>query len=369
MNATLPKGYQMEETLRRYFIKSGYYTVRGVPFVYQGFDVSDIDIWLYTRPSSVARHRIVVDCKNKTTPKAIERIFWTKGLQYVLGVEQAIVATTDKRSAVTDFGREHAVLILDGTFLSRLHKPSDPSDERLTEEQFTALISTYHPTKEGGDWNGRVKAAKRPLASGLGYNAINSWSAEARYFAEQAQLVTTHKEIGCRILYLLLSFIAVAFDFVMKDLAFSDPANKLAMLNDGLRYGSRGPMGTQQLVQLAVGLIEHYTPDNRALAPRIKERLAKDIENIPTRIVAEHFGKASVSHELFTVAKRGRVLRRMGNLEGRTPVEAGKGEKSYNNAQILPVKVCVSQHENKVASLDRLRGAALAGPAISRPPA
>ena len=123
---------------------------------------------------------------------------------------------------------------------------------------------------EGGDWKGRIKAAKRPLVSGLGYNAINSWSVEARYFAEQAQLVTTHKELGCRILYLLLSFIAVAFDFVMKDLAFSEPASKLAMLNDGLRYGSRGP---------------------------------KDMENIPTRILAEHFGKPSVSQELFTVAK------------------------------------------------------------------
>ena len=64
--------------------------------------------------------------------------------------------------------------------------------------------------------------------------------------------MTTHKELVCRILYLLLSFIAVAFDFVMKDLAFSEPASKLAMLNDGLRYGSRGPTGTQQLVAVLI---------------------------------------------------------------------------------------------------------------------
>ena len=120
MTKALSKGYRMEELLRRYFIRSGYFTVRGVPFVYEGFDVTDIDIWLYDRPSPVSRHRIIVDTKNKSTPKAIERIFWTKDLQQVLGVEQSIVATTNKRPAVSDFGREQDVLILDGPFLDRL---------------------------------------------------------------------------------------------------------------------------------------------------------------------------------------------------------------------------------------------------------
>jgi hypothetical protein len=127
MTKALPRGYQMEELLRRYFIRNGYFTVRGVPFVYEGFDITDVDIWLYDRPSSVSRHRIIVDTKNRSTPRAIERIFWTKGLQKVLDVEQSIVATTDKRSAVSDFGKEQDVLILDGSFLDRLEK--SPSGE------------------------------------------------------------------------------------------------------------------------------------------------------------------------------------------------------------------------------------------------
>jgi hypothetical protein len=304
MTEVLPKGYQMEELLRRYFIRNGYFTVRAVPFVYEGFEVTDIDIWLYDRPSSVSRHRIIVDTRNRSTPKAIERIFWTKGLQQVLGVEQTIVATTDKRSAVSDFGREQDVLILDGAFLSRLQKSSEAFEARLTEEQFVDLLGTYRPTKEGGDWRGRFKGAKSPLASNLGYNAINGWLIEARFFAEQSQLVTTHKEIALRVLYVFVSFIAIAFDFVMKDLAFSESSAKLAALNDGLRHGSHGATGTKQLLGLATGLIEQYAPEQRMLAARIRERLGRELDAIPTKVLAEYFAKQSVSQELFSVAKK-----------------------------------------------------------------
>lgn len=303
MSENLPKGYQTEELLRRYFIRSGYFTVRGVPFVYETFDITDIDIWLYDRPSSVSRHRIIVDAKNRSTPKTIERIFWTKGLQQVLGVEQAIVATSDKRPAVSDFGREQNVLILDGAFIGKLQKSSEPFESRLTEEQLLELLGTYRPTREAGDWRGRFKVAKQPLARGLGYNAINRWLIDGKYFAEQSLLVITHREVALRALYLFASFIAIAFDFVMKDLAFFEPAAKFTAINDGLRHGSQGVTGTKQLLELATGLIEQYVPEHRMLAPRIKERLGKELDAIPTKLLAEHFVKQSVSQELFSVAK------------------------------------------------------------------
>lgn len=305
MTKALPKGYRFEELLRRYFIRNGYFTVRGVPFVYEGFDITDIDIWLYDRPSPISRHRIIVDAKNKSTPKALERIFWTKGLQQVLGIEQSIVATTERRSAVTEFGREQDVLILDGAFLNRLEKSpgSEPFENRLTEEQFVDLLATYHPTKEGGDWRGRYKSAKRPLARSLGYNSVNGWLIDAKFFAEQAHLVLTHREVALRLLYMFISFIAIAVDFVMKDLAFSESSTKLTALNDGLRYGSQGAAGTKELLGLATGLIEQYAPEQRVLGTRIREGLRRELDTIPTKILAEFFAKQSVSQELFNVAK------------------------------------------------------------------
>jgi len=303
MTEKLPKGYETEEVLRRYFIRAGYFTVRSVPFAYEGFDVTDVDIWLYDRPSSVSRHRIIVDIKNRRTPHVIERIFWTKGLREVLGVEQAIVATTDKRPAISDFGKEQDILILGGAFLDKLDKTPEAMGDRLTEEQFVALLGTYSPTKAGGDWKGRYRGAKRPLARDLGYNAINAWLNDAKYFAEQAQLVVTHKEIALRMLYVFISFIAIAFDFVMKDLAFAEPTAKFAALNGGLRHGSQGASGTKRVLELATGLIDQYVPEQRHLGARIKEGLTRELESIPTRILAEYFAKQSVSQELFGVAK------------------------------------------------------------------
>jgi hypothetical protein len=164
-------------------------------------------------------------------------------------------------------------------------------------------LGTYRPTKEGGDWKGRYKGAKRPLARGLGYNAINGWLIDARFFAEQAQLVVTHKEVALRLLYMFASFIAIAVDFVMKDLAFAESGAKLAALNDGLRYGSQGATGTKELLGLATGLIEQYAPEQRVLGTRIREGLRDELEAIPTNMLAEFFSKQSVSHELFNIAK------------------------------------------------------------------
>lgn len=303
MSEALSKGLLLEELLRHYFIRSGYFTVRAVPFVYDGVEVTDLDLWLYERPSSVSRHRIIVDSKNRSTPKAIERIFWIKGLQKVVGAEQSIVATTDKRASVGVFGKENDVVVLDGTFLARLQKSLDRFDERLTEEMFVDLLGSYRATKESGDWKNRLKAAKQHFARDLGYNAINVWLEDARFFAEQVRLVSTHREVALRMVYLIASYISIAFDFAMRDLAFAESPSKQAAINDGLKYGSRGAAAGRQLIDLATGLVEQYAPEHRTLAPQIRARINQELDSIPTAILAEHFSKAPVVQELFPVAK------------------------------------------------------------------
>lgn len=75
----LTKGPRMEELLRSYFLKTGYYVVRGVPFIYEGFDVTDIDLWLYSRTSSVSREVALVDAKNKKTRKRLNAFSGCRG--------------------------------------------------------------------------------------------------------------------------------------------------------------------------------------------------------------------------------------------------------------------------------------------------
>lgn len=113
------KGNKAEESLRLYFLDAGYYVVRGVPYKYKDFDITDIDLFLYGRASALSRERNIVDIKNKKTPQAVERIFWTKGLQKSLNMDHAIVATTETNPAVLAYGKENDVIVLDGKFLKK----------------------------------------------------------------------------------------------------------------------------------------------------------------------------------------------------------------------------------------------------------
>jgi hypothetical protein len=89
------KGLDLEVVLKAYFWQAGYFVVRGIPYRLDGDDVTDIDLCLYERPAALTRRRLIVDVKNRKSPKVSERIIWTKWLQAALGVDSAIVVTTD----------------------------------------------------------------------------------------------------------------------------------------------------------------------------------------------------------------------------------------------------------------------------------
>ncbi len=51
------KGYTLEEILRAYFLKAGFFVVRGVPYNIDQEGITDIDLWLYEKSTSTARRR------------------------------------------------------------------------------------------------------------------------------------------------------------------------------------------------------------------------------------------------------------------------------------------------------------------------
>ena len=102
------KGAQAEETMRQRFRQMGYFAVRGIPYSFREFHVTDIDLWLYG-PTAAFRERINVDIKNKKTPQAIERIFWALGVTQALRLDRCIVVTTENNPAVLEFGRRRGV--------------------------------------------------------------------------------------------------------------------------------------------------------------------------------------------------------------------------------------------------------------------
>lgn len=302
-SSLLGKGYVTEELLRSYFNKAGYFVVRGVPFRYEGFDVTDIDIWLYSRASSVSREITIVDAKNKKTPQAIERIFWVKGLQKAVGASGAIVATTDNRQEVKDFGKELDVVVLDGSFLSRLGHREGLNPNRLSDEEFSEGLDAYSLGKLDGDWKGRVKLCKGLLSKGLTFDNCNEWLGQAKFFALCSIENPPQRENALRCCYLICSFIAITIDYVLKDLSFVEQSERSVMLKEGFTYGSKGRSGLKKVVEIALALVEQHASDGALTSRQVRNSIEKQLAALQTDILASYFSRPEVGRGLFSLAK------------------------------------------------------------------
>jgi hypothetical protein len=303
VDKALPKGYEIEELLRSYFLKSGYFVVRGVPFIYEGFDVTDIDLWLYSRTSSVSREVTIVDAKNKKTPQAIERIFWVQGLKLATKATSAIVATTDRRQEVTDFGRQLGIVVLDGSFLTRLAKSESLESQRITDEGFFSQISEYSLAKLDGDWKGRIKHCKSLLATPISFDTCNQWLSQGKFFAEQSVTKKGQQKVALRCLYLVCSFIAIGVDFSIREISFHEQNQRSKLITEGFTYGSRGSAGMKKVMDLTMGLVQEHVSDGPTLAHQIKGSIDKKLQSLKTGILGEFFSRNEVSKSLFSIAK------------------------------------------------------------------
>ena len=299
----LPKGFEMEEQLRNYFLQSGYFVVRGVPFVYEGFDVTDIDLWLYSRESSLTRSITIVDVKNKKTPQAIERIFWAKGLAKAVKANKVIVATTDKRKEVKDFGFDLDVLVLDGTFLSKLTRPEVFLNNRLSDEEFISEIEKYSLGKIDGDWKGQIVKCKSLLSKEIGFDECNQWLEVSRFFAEQILTKPSQLKVAIRCFYYSISLFCIGVDFVLKELSFLDHDNRVSKLVEGFTFGTKGRNGVVKMLSLSLSLVEQFAPEGKAISSQVRTKVMADFDSLPTNILGEYFSKAEVGKTTFSSAK------------------------------------------------------------------
>ena len=297
------KGGRTEELLREYFLRAGYFAVRGVPLNFDDLEVTDVDVWLYLRPSSLGRERVNVDAKDKGKPKALERVLWAKGLQSTLGLERAVVATTDKRSAVRQFGNKHGVLVLDGHFISRLAAQTGATSEssRLSEEEFVELFVGERDDRFLGNWKKRLNVAKGRLLTQLEFDGCNAWLDDVRYFADQV-VVSSRKEAACRLLYLMQSFLLIGLDYSLRTLAFESTDLRRQAIESGFRYGSEGKASSARALSLATRLIEGYAPDARGMVQRIRASVDKDLSGLPVEALGEYFVRAE-NKDMFADAK------------------------------------------------------------------
>ena len=296
------QGARTEEILRWYFLEQGFFVVRALKLRHNSVDVTDVDLWLYQRPSALVRERIIVDARDRRQAKAMERILWAVGVRDMIGVDRCVVATTDRRSEVKEFASKGNVLILDGRVLSRLEGHFASATGRLTEENFALEVFPRGDEKLLRDWRGRIDESKARLLHGISFDGCNAWLEDAGYFLDAARPGLPQGDAALRLAYLTLAFFLIGLDWVMRHTAFEERDSRIAHLEGGFRFGSKGRDGFENLLRTSESLLVKFFPDMSGTAATVRNRARNELNTLPAEGLAQFFARSDVYLKLFPMA-------------------------------------------------------------------
>lgn len=300
-------GLATEELLRAYFLRAGFFVTRGVPLAYNGAELTDVDLLLYERPTGATRRIEVVDIKYKQRPKAVERLFWTRGLVDALDVDGAYVATTDSRPVLREVAAKLGLVIIDGADLQRIRESQSVLyPERLTDEELIGvLIKVDHQRRDRRLADAR-KAILAALANGFGAASVVDALGS---FSEMAALSTTAHpgsegavSTG-RLAYLAAAIACAGLDYISVGAAFRSIDERRELLLNAVRYGAADSLEGTRTLRLAVQLVEKYAPGRGATARQVEQGFKSDLNAIPAEIVADQAGRLLKEGQLFVVAR------------------------------------------------------------------
>jgi hypothetical protein len=301
------KGYRLEELLRAYFLRAGFFVVRTVPFQDAGDDLTDIDLWLYERPTGSSRRRQIVDAKSKTRPKAVERLLWTKGLAQLLDVDGAYVATTDARPMLRGISKKLGISVLDGADIRRISQSEKVIfPERISEEEFVSKITSIDMARRGKEFQLQHHDIKFSLIDRFGAGTINRALDSFTFFAAAA--VTSHpntdaSEIALRLTYFAAAVVALALDYIGSEVSFRAPEERQGALINAIRFGDIDETAGLERIRLAIGLLQKYAPAGEATARAVDLAVKQGFKSIPAEIIAEHVIKKTKPEDLFQIAR------------------------------------------------------------------
>lgn len=302
-----PRGAILEEVLRAYFLRAGFFVIRGVPFRFADEDLTDVDLWLYERPTGTSRRVQICDIKYKQRPKAVERIFWTSGLADALEVDGAYVATTDKRTSLRVVAEKLDIQLIDGTDIQRIQNsqsilyPERIGDEKLIQE----LQSVDRAFRNKG-----LQEARSDILSALseGFGAPSAVRTLEGFSRLASKAASYHPDSDAARAAGRLSFIAAAIvceslDYVSVGAAFRTIDERRKLVLDAVRLGALSSEDGQQAFRMALALVEKYAPGGKGTASAVQVALNKDLEQIPAEIVADQAVKLLKSDQLFLVGR------------------------------------------------------------------
>jgi hypothetical protein len=296
------KGLVAEEALRNYFRSSGYFVVRGIPLNYKNYDVTDVDLWLYVKTTPHTAERACVDVKRRQTPQAMERVLWTKGLKEVLGVDRAIVVTSDNRPETRDFGVAHGVGILQGEFLQRVIS-TFPNTNRLTEEDLLTLLVNPCVINPRIEWRRWFRGFKAKLLDSLNFDGCNRFLLAVKLLLDEYLATGKSSEVSVRLLYAIVSYFLICLDYTARSIVHLDTGVRTNILTDGFRYGEAGRHRTEEIVQMALQLLAEAGKTDLFSGETLSGEFEKQVSEYRADILGEHFAKAESLKNLFVTAR------------------------------------------------------------------
>lgn len=302
-----PKGAVLEEVLRAYFLRAGFFVIRGVPFRFADEDLTDVDLWLYERPTGTSRRVQICDIKYKQRPKAVERIFWTSGLADALDVDGAYVATTDRRKSLRSVAEKLDLQLIDGTDIQRIqNSQSVVYPDRMGDEQLIAELQAVDKSFR----NKKLQDARFDIMSALseGFGAPSAVRALEGFSRLATAAVSYHPDSQAarsagRLAYLAGAIACQSLDYVSVGAAFRTIDERRDLILRAVRLGALGDDDGQQTLRLAMALVEKYAPGGRGTATAVEAGLKRDLDQIPAEIVADQAVRLLKSDQLFMTGR------------------------------------------------------------------
>ena len=295
------KGASAEEILAAYFRTLGYFVVRGVQFYFKKQSVTDIDLWMYARPSLMSKEIVIVDIKNKRNPQACERMLWTRGLQLAVGADRAIVATTEIKKDILEFSKRANVDVISGSVIKRI-KEKKLNEDRITEEEFQGILKNSTLGKIDGDWKGRMEKCKALFSNIITFSTINYWLEEARYFANEVISRPKVKTIAIRCLFIIVSYICIGVDSISKEVIHQDKKDKYEFFINGFTYGNQGYERTKSSIEQAISMVKQYGGNSEFNGDSMRMNIYNAYNSLGAEIISEYFSNDNVLESLVELA-------------------------------------------------------------------
>lgn len=300
------KGLETEELLRNYFLRAGFFVVRGINVQVKGTYLTDADLWIYERSATLARRRTIIDIKDKRRPQAAERIFFVKGLSEILNVEGAGVVTTDKNSTLRDLARKNKILWIDGDDIQRIKNSKHLQViQRLSEEEFLILVDKLDKGRGGKAYRLAYEQTKSSMGDRFGASSANVALDSFGNFSKEAIKAHPNSDSAktlVRLSYFSASLAAISMDFSSADTALRPLDERLKHMANAIRFGS-DLIETHKKMEWLELALNTYVENGASVFRQVREKFLFEAEKIPADDLAQMVTKYSNTSALFDIAK------------------------------------------------------------------